>query len=217
MPLLLASYAKLSTEEFTKVLKIVSVITFRYTVVSGLNTNPKEQAYAQTAGRVTSGEYTSAVQIAKGLNQIYVLDIDFKNDFSTLIISTKGPKRRLVRYILFALENQINQTDTDYEDSPATIEHVLPENPTQEWLQNFPVSALDRYVYRLGNYTLLEIDKNRLCGTKPFDEKKIIYQQSQYKLTQTIVADEWTPNTLDNRQTRLADVATSIWRVSQLD
>ena len=49
LPLLLAAYNNLSQEEFTKVLRVISIITFRYTVVSDLNTNPKEQAYSQAA------------------------------------------------------------------------------------------------------------------------------------------------------------------------
>ena len=217
MPLLLAAYAKLPTDEFTKVLKIVSVITFRYTVVSGLNTNPKEQAYAQSASKVTSGDHINAYQVAQGLKSIYISDTDFKNDFSTLTISTKSPKRRLIRYILFALENQLKQTDLDYEDSPATIEHILPENPTEDWLQNFPISTLTNYVYKIGNYTLLEADKNRECATQPFDKKKTVYQVSQYELSRDITATEWTPNTLEKRQQRMAKTATTVWRVSQLD
>ncbi|MBC8155714.1 MAG: DUF262 domain-containing protein [Bacteroidetes bacterium] len=217
LPMLLAAYATLKPDEFTKVLKIVSVVTFRYTVVSGLNTNPKEQIYAQAASKITQGEYTNAHQIAQSLKPIYVVDRDFKNDFSTLSISTKGSKRRLARYTLFALENHSSEADLDYEDNPATIEHILPENPTDTWLMNFPASTVENYVYRIGNYTLLEADKNRECSTRSFDDKKTIYSQSQYELSKDIIANEWTPNTLDKRQSRLADRATSIWRVSQLD
>ncbi|WP_084757824.1 HNH endonuclease family protein [Spirosoma luteum] len=75
----------------------------------------------------------------------------------------------------------------------------------------------ENYIYRLGNYTLLEEDKNRDCGTKDFSEKKDIYRTSQYSLSKSITADVWTPNTLEKRQERLAKAATSIWRLSQLD
>ena len=30
--------------------------------------------------------------------------------------------------------------------TPATIEHVLPENPTAEWLEDFPNDLHERYV-----------------------------------------------------------------------
>lgn len=217
LPLLLAAYNKLDDKEFTKVLKIVSVITFRYTVVSGLSTNPKEQVYGQAAIKVSRGDCVNSFSIAQELKNLYVNDTDFKNDFSTLSISTKGKNRKLVRYVLFELENQLSQTDIDYEDSPATIEHILPENANEDWLDNFPFSVQENYIYRIGNYALLEADKNKDCGIKKFSEKKRIYQTSQYKLAQQVTADEWTPNTVDTRQSRLAAIATSVWRLSQLD
>lgn len=216
LPLLLASYNNLSTEEFTKVLRVVSVITFRYTIIGGLHTNLKEDVYNKAAIKISNKELTTASLIAKEVKALYTSDKDFKNDFSTTAISTKRGKK-LVRYILFEIENHLAQTDADYEDSPATIEHILPENAGDEWVANFPVSIQESLVYRLGNYTLLEDDKNRECGTKNFEAKKAIYQTSQYAMPKQIVAPDWTPNTLDNRQTRLADYATTSWRLPYFD
>jgi uncharacterized protein with ParB-like and HNH nuclease domain len=216
LPLLLASYNYLTDEEFTKVLRIVSVITFRYTIIGGLHTNLKEDIYNKAAIKISSKELTTASSIAKEVKALYTSDKDFKNDFSTTVISTKRNKK-LVRYILFEIENHLAQTDTDYEDSPATIEHILPENAGDEWVVNFPVSIQESLVYRLGNYTLLEDDKNRECGTKNFEAKKAIYQTSQYLMPKQIVAPDWTPNTLDSRQTKLADYATTSWRLPYFD
>ncbi len=216
LALLLASYNNLSSDEFTKVLKIVSVITFRYTIIGGLHTNLKEDVYNKAAIKISNKEYTTAAQIAKEVKALYTSDKDFKNDFSTTIINTKRNKK-LARYVLFKMENLIANTDTDYEDSPATIEHILPENAGEDWTQNFPVSIQESLVYRIGNYTLLEDDKNRACGSKNFEAKKAIYQTSQYELSKLIVAQDWTPNTLDNRQTKFADYASSAWRLSYFD
>ncbi len=216
LPLLLASYNNLATEEFTKVLRIVSVITFRYTIIGGLHTNLKEDVYNKAAIKISNKELITASSIANEVKALYTSDKDFKNDFSTTALSTKRNKK-LVRYILFEIENHLAQTDTDYEDSPATIEHILPENAGDEWVANFPFSIQESLVYRLGNYTLLEDDKNRNCGNKNFDAKKAIYHTSQYEISKQIVASDWTPNTLDNRQTRLADYASSSWRLPYFD
>ncbi len=216
LPLLLASYNNLTAEEFTKVLRIVSVITFRYTIIGGLHTNLKEDVYNKAAIKISNKDLTSASLIAKEVKALYTSDKDFKNDFSTTAISTKRGKK-LVRYILFEIENHLAQTDTDYEDSPATIEHILPENAGEEWVDNFPVSIQESLVYRIGNYTLLEDDKNRACGNKNFETKKAIYHTSQYVMTRQIVAPYWTPNTLDNRQTRLSEYASTSWRLPYFD
>lgn len=216
LPLLLASYNNLNFEEFTKVLRIVSVITFRYTIIGGLHTNLKEEVYNKAAIKISSKDLTTASAVAQEIKTLYTSDQDFKNDFSTTTVSTKRNKK-LVRYILFGIENHLSHTDTDYEDSPATIEHILPENAGQEWTANFPVSVQDSLVYRLGNYTLLEDDKNRECSARNFEAKKAVYHTSQYEMSKQIVAAEWTPNTLDNRQTRLSEYASAVWRLPYFD
>lgn len=168
LPILLTSYNNLSTEEFAKVLRVITVITFRYTIIGGLHTNLKEEVYNKAAIKITNKELTTASSIAKEVKALYTSDKDFKNDFSTTIISTKRQKR-LIRYILFEIENQLSHLDSSFEDNPATIEHILPENAGEEWAASFPPSIQDSFVYRLGNYALLEDDKNRECATKSFN------------------------------------------------
>ena len=216
LPLLLTCYESFSQDEFLKVLKIVSVITFRYTIIAGLNPNIKEYAYNKSAIRVSNKEIATAAQLAQSLKVLYTSDRDFKNDFSTITLNTKRNKK-LIRYILFAIDNRLGNVENDYEDNPATIEHILPENSNEFWSYSFQASIHENFVYRLGNYTLLEEDKNRECSNLGFEEKKIIYQTSQYTMPRQITAAEWTPNTLDNRQVRLATEASVIWRLSYFD
>lgn len=118
---------------------------------------------------------------------------------------------------MFEIENHLSHSDNDFEVNPATIEHILPENADDNWSSEFPISIQESLVYRVGNYTLLEDDKNRECGSKTFEEKKAIYSTSQYEMTKQINANEWTPNTLDYRQIKLADYATAVWRLPYFD
>ena len=215
-PLLIAAYNDLGQEDFAKVLKLVSVITFRYTVIGKLQTNLKEDIYNRAAIAVSRGEAPSIRQIAELLKPLYPSDVDFKNSFSTKSISTRRGKK-LVRYILYGLENHLSHADYDFEENPGTIEHILPENGNEHYGQEFPAVIYESVVYRLGNYTILEGDKNRACETLPFTEKKAVYQTSQYALSKQIMANQWNPYTIDRRQERLADYASSVWRISQYD
>ena len=124
--------------------------------------------------------------------------------------------KKLIRYILFELENQINSDGPsyDFEENPATIEHILPENAKEEWEQFFSKKEMENYVFRLGNYTLLEEGKNRAIGNKTFDIKKEIYKESAFKSTNSINYPEWNASNLDKRQTDLAKIATAIWKIS---
>jgi hypothetical protein len=213
--LLLSGYDKLDPAEFTRLLKICSAISFRYHVIGGLNPNTMEDVCNRAALKVFRGEATTGRQIFQELRPIYVEDENFRSSFSTkTIITGSGQNNRLVRYILFSLENQLSNKDYDFEDSTATIEHIVPENPGEQWERFFSPEEQESAVYRLGNLTLLEVSKNRECGNASYEDKLKVYQTSAYRLTaQETNFSEWTPKTLQKRQERMAKWATAIWRV----
>ena len=215
-PILISAYNNLTEERFAVVLKFVSVITFRYTVISKLHTNLKEDIYNKAAVAINDDPTISNVNIAQLLSSLYPNDKEFKNSFATKSISTKR-RTKLVRYILFSIENQLNNVDYDFEENSGTIEHILPENGNEHYLTDFPQAIHESVVYRLGNYTILEEAKNRECNILPFSDKKSIFHTSQYEMTKSISNPNWTPNSIESRQEWLGNQASAVWRISQLD
>ncbi|MCY4514401.1 MAG: DUF262 domain-containing HNH endonuclease family protein [Candidatus Tectomicrobia bacterium] len=214
MPLLFAAWERFSREDFIRLLKLVSTISFRYTIVSGLNTNDLEPVYHRAAKSVSDGEATSPAAIFQRLRPIYVSDEKMRQDFSQLDINTKG-KKRLAKYILARLEQHASSRPCDPDTDPGTVEHILPENPVEEWEETYPSDKWDSDVYRLGNLTLLEASNNRDIGNKPYDRKRPIYAQSHYHLTQEIpkiAPEQWTPELVNERQVQLAKVAAQVWK-----
>jgi len=209
-PTLFAAYEKFSPENFTRLLKLVCVMSFRYTVVSSLNPNELETLYNRVAIAITNSETTNPKQVFDSLRSVYVSDEKLLQDFYLLSISTKGQKKKLVRYILCKLEADASHIDVN-EDS-FSIEHILPESPTDGWRQNFSDSQVEEMTYRIGNLIPLEPNLNRQIGNELYSLKRTIYQQSVYVLTQNVVAEEWTPDTLSTRQKYLAQRAAHIWR-----
>jgi uncharacterized protein with ParB-like and HNH nuclease domain len=209
-PTLFAAYERFSPENFTRLLKLVCVLFFRYTVVSSLNPNELETLYNKVAISIMNGEITNPKQVFDNLRSVYVSDEKFSQDFSLLSISTKGQKKKLVRYILCRLEADASHIDVN-EDS-FSIEHILPESPNRDWRQNFTDAQIEEMVYRIGNLTPLEPHLNRQIGNELYPTKREVYQRSVYKLTQNILAEEWTPDTLATRQRRLGQRAAHIWR-----
>lgn len=210
-PTLFAAYSKLSADNFTRLLKLVAVISFRYTVVSGLNPNELESYYNQVAIAINQGEISTPKQVFERLRPIYVSDQKFKQDFALLSISTKGQKKKLVRYILGKLEmDAANRTDIN-EDS-FSIEHILPESPNDAWRKHFSDNQIEEMVYRLGNLTPLEPNFNREIGNEVYALKQNKYPQSVYALTKNILAEAWTIDTIVQRQDDLAKRAVHIWR-----
>lgn len=218
LPLLMVANEKLSDQEFDRVLKVISIISFRYNVIGSRQANRMEELYNSVSQKVFNGISTTAQGVFNDLRELYLSDADFRNDFSTIQLYSYGRSKKLARYILFELENNFMQGgDRDYELDPATIEHILPENAGADWDQDFPRIIQQNYIYRLGNYTLLEDHLNRDCEILQFDQKKFFYERSQYEMTKAIIYNDWNPGILDARQNDIARRATSIWRIPYAD
>jgi uncharacterized protein with ParB-like and HNH nuclease domain len=218
-PLLLTAYERFfdnQPQEFTRILKGIVVISFRYLTISGLNPNELELIYNRVSQRLYKKDLLSAADVLKELKDIYVLDETFKNNFALKEIPTTSSRnKKLIRYILFKLENQLSGTGYDFEDNTATIEHILPENPDIEWEDNFKSTEFDEYVYVLGNYTLLEKSKNNLLGNTTFENKKSVYQESSYQLTsRKLDFEEWNPSAIRKRQKEMSNIAGSVWKIN---
>lgn len=210
-PALFAAYESFSPEDFTRLLKLVCVLSFRYTIVSSLNPNEMETVYNRVAIAIVNREITNPRQVFENLRSVYVSDEKFTQDFSFLIISTKGQKRKLVRYILWKLETD-SSGRPDMSEDGFSVEHILPESPTEDWRRYFTDAQIEEMVYRIGNLTPLEPNLNRQVGNEPYLIKSEAYQQSVYNLTRNILAEEWTADTIASRQRQLAERATHIWR-----
>lgn len=212
-PLLLVAYKKFDANEYARLLRCCVVIAFRYNVIGGLNPNKLEDEYNKTAKDVYAGNLTNTRDVFKNLKSVYISDEEFETAFSSKSIVTKGKGTRLVRYILFSLENQISNKKYDFSDSSITIEHILPENPSQDWETYFNIEDQIQYMFRLGNYTLLEESKNKDCFNSLYPKKKEIYKSSNYKITaQDSVYDEWIPEKISERQKKLAKYAKTVWK-----
>ncbi|MEZ2276889.1 MAG: DUF262 domain-containing protein [Microcoleus sp.] len=209
-PTLFAAYQRFSAEDFTRLLKLVVAISFRYSIVSSLNPNELELLYNNAALDIASGKITGMRQVFDTLRPGYVKDEKFQQDFALLSLSTKGQKRKLVRYIFCNLE--ADESGIEVNEDSFSIEHILPEVPTDDWRQNFTDVQIEEMVYRLGNLSLLEPSFNRDIGQKNYQIKREKYQQSVYALTKNILAEDWTPDAIAARQRNLARRAVHIWQ-----
>lgn len=215
MPLLFVVREKWPEHDFVRTLKLVCTLAFRYTVVSRLNTNPLEVAYHRASKAVNDGTVRGPRELFEVLRPIYVSDEQTEIDFTFLSIPTRGPRKRLVKYILARLEEDQSGKPCNAETDPGTIEHIMPENPGPDWEEEFPTATQEAVVNRIGNLTLLEANLNRESGNARYTDKVQAYAQSRYALANTIAEtapEDWTPGLLDERQRRLAARVVHLWR-----
>jgi hypothetical protein len=189
------------------------IISFRYNIISKLNPNEIEKTYNECAINISNKKIKTPKEAFGILKKVYIEDEEFKNNFLTASIDT-GKNKNLVRYILFSLENQLTGEEKDYEDSNATIEHILPENPNSEWDEYFSLDDMDKYVYRLGNYILLESSINKKIGNISYQKKIEEYKKSKFKTTKELSSEKWTKEEIKKLQQKYAKIATSVWRIN---
>lgn len=213
--LLLAAKRSLHSDDFSRALRACAVIAFRYNVIGNLTPNEQERVYNAVAERITAGQLQDAVEVVKALRPVYPSDDAFRSAFTEKQIRTTTPRnRRVVRHILFAIEHHHSGKEFDADSDRYSIEHILPENPGDNW-DTFTDEQADRYVYRLGNMTPLASAANRAVGNAAFDIKRDAYLKSEFGITHHVAEsnESWTPDRIASRQAWLAKQATAIWRI----
>jgi uncharacterized protein with ParB-like and HNH nuclease domain len=216
--LMLSAYKNIrpvKPEEFVKILKQLVVVTFRYTTISQYNANIIEQEFNKTSLSIARGDCQTAREVFHAYEKaLYLNDDVFANNFTHRALNTNRFKT-LTRYILCKLERQLSGVIVDWNDARLSIEHILPENPGPDWEGYFTKDEQEEYVFRLGNLTLMETGKNRDVGNKLIGDKLPVYQTSQYALTRDKTAyTEWKPSTVQKRQSELAKLAKTVWKVN---
>lgn len=112
------------------------------------------------------------------------------------------------------------------------IEHILPNQPTQEQREKFDKTDLyDNYKQRLGNLTLLEQSINCAIGRDFFADKQPHYQKSALFMTKSLTQSQavgtasafaktaallptfstWNSASIDARQQHLKQLALNVW------
>lgn len=211
--LFMAGYKNLDLKNFTKLVKVCSIISFRYNIIGGLNPNEQEEVYNTIALKITQDKIFEITD----LQSIYISDLSFENDFSIKQFRNTSRNHKIVKYIFSKIELYKYRNDIDPESDTYTIEHILPESADESW-GDFSNEAVNRSIYRIGNLALLEKKLNRDADTKNYEKKKLIFEQSNCKLTQNIpeTFETWNEDKLSARQRKLAKEAKSVWRVQEL-
>lgn len=211
--LFLSGLRNLDFDNFKKLVKICSIVSFRYNIIGGLNPNAQEDVYNTVALKIANiNEF-----VVTDFQSIYVGDLNFENDFSTKEFKNTTRNHKIVKYILSKIELYQFKNEIDPESDLFTIEHILPENADESWGE-FTFEEMNRSVYRIGNLTLLEKKWKREADQKSFAQKLNYFFKSNSEITKSIAENfnTWNEEKIASRQRELAKYAKSIWRIQEL-
>lgn len=208
--LYLSAYKYLDINEFERLLKICSIISFRYNIIGGLNPNEQEEVYNKMAIEIVESKKFEI----ENLFQIYVNDENFVNDFTNKQFKNTSRNHKIVKYILSKIELYKYKHELNYESDLCTVEHILPESKNEIWT-DFTDEEINRSKYRLGNLTLLESKLNKEADRNIYELKKEVYNKSSINLCNKIAEEfnSWSEENIILRQKELAKDAKAIWRI----
>jgi len=211
--LLLAALKALTSDDFLRLSKICCVVSFRHGIIGGLNPNEQEAAYNSAALKITANKKFDV----RDFQSIYVSDARFESDFSTKEFKNSSRNHKIIKYILTKIERAMSGNEIDPESDVYTVEHILPEHADKQWGE-FSFDEINRSVYKIGNFTLLEKKLNQKAAQLSYESKKAIYADSNCQLTKTLSEhyESWNEEKIGSRQRTLAKQAKAIWKIQEL-
>ncbi len=133
-------------------------------------------------------------------------------------------------YLLERLENEYDrfiENNIDlFEKENISIEHIFPQNPSEEWkkaLSEDEFTEMEDRRNTLGNLTI--VINNSSLGNRSFIEKRDLnqetskgYKYSQFKLNEYLSnLDKWNSETLKERTSLLSEKFINIWQFPKVD
>jgi len=210
--MLISAYKKLSADRFCRLLKSIETVSVRYNVIGGKQANVQEKIYNNIAIKLHNSELQNNNAINNALKDTYPNDEDFKEDFRIKSMRTLQTAKK-ARYLLSEIEISVDSGNT-IDPSLLTLEHILPENPNGEWIASFGQNDYNEHIDRLGNMTLVSKELNQELKRKSFDEKKVILQTSNLKITEKIQEfTRWNSESVNARQNWMASFAVERWKI----
>jgi len=149
----------------------------------------------------------------------------WKHNFKNIIVdyfdnTTYHYDRNIIKFVLWQYENALRKNnksgalmDKDLYNC-YTIEHIKPQNPTdEEYTEEFK----QKFLHLTGNLALLTQSQNSKFGNKPFEKKNELFQDTALSsYTEIREKTQWTETEIMERHKRISEFAKRYFDVTNL-
>ncbi len=214
-PLMFATLRKFSVAETKLAFKFFVFWSVRFLVTRKGGGGLLDRNYGIQAKEVGTGKTTKAKELTAALTEIIPSDAVFQKSFEEF----RPSGERFARYLLRALEQKVKEDPepeliANDDEEVVNLEHVLPENPGENW-PNITADMAGALYKRMGNLVIIQAKKNTLIANSPYEVKKPVLLASAFILTQSAgQPDEWGEDEIAVRQKKLATIALKTWPIS---
>jgi hypothetical protein len=213
-PLVLSIIRAFDPKEADRALRLIVNLSVRLLIVGGARSGSVEQTVAASAKETSDGSIAKASELLKSIDKIVPKDPEFEEAFKVATVSQAYLARYYLRSLEMSVKNEPDPCFSPNDDQQViNLEHVLPEKPGDKWPQ-FTQEMVAAFYRRIGNMALLQAKTNSDLRSSSFTEKKSIYKDSPYELTNQIAqVNNWIPDSIAERQAQMARLAVRTWPV----
>jgi len=210
-------------------------VTFRIFGLYGKDSRHKVGEYVRLAVKIVGNDlqtrtYNQIMAALHTLGQDYPVNAAVDEGLVKKDCYEESPE--FCRYILWLYEEHLARTlgagaTIDEHERAAiwkkrasdSIEHIFPQNPwnVAAWQGKMcrkgqPDEEISQHVGRMGNLLLLPILLNQQAKTKPFAEKKAIYEKHNLRMIKDVCKEtDWTLDQIEAREAAIVAWAMTRW------
>lgn len=213
-PLIVAIAATMDPKQAAVSYNFLIALSIRLITAASTRSGSVEIPVAEAAKHVFEGSIDTGAKLRVALATLTPTDGEFHAAFKTMRVSNAKFARYYLRSLEMTAKNESEPWFVPQDDKQViNLEHILPKKPEENWPQ-FDEDTVRQLTTRLGNLALMRASENSDLKSQAFSDKRKIYAASPYLLTSQIAeAEDWKPETIDERQRTLADLAVKTWPI----
>lgn len=210
----------ISVDQFNEIVELVNTYLIRRSIC-GLDTSDITRIFPTVLKDVLNecdGNYKYIVEFVKKnlVNKQRGKAANMPDDecLKTYLQTANVYNNRLtLRAIFDRIETMGNSAPVDL--TKLSVEHLMPQTPTKEWLQALNVDEItyEKYLHRIGNLTLATKVDNSKMKNKPWNYKKEILDDTSHLVMnkKILEVDQWSIEEIKERTNYLIDKVTKLY------